>query len=107
MISSRSAALRPGRVTAGVLAGMAGAAVLAAAPAAVASPAQQLRFRTINVPGAAATELLAINDFGVLAGGYQDAIGWHGFIKTAYRSVYGLDALRVSWPPCIPQGRTS
>jgi hypothetical protein len=66
-----------------VLAAMAGAAVLAAAPAAVASPAQQLRFRTINVPGAAATELLAINDFGVLAGGYQDATGWHAFIKTA------------------------
>jgi hypothetical protein len=33
-----------------------------------------------NVPGSTATMIFAITESGILAGGYQDATGWHGFL---------------------------
>jgi hypothetical protein len=70
-----------GRAITGLLAAAAGTALLAAAPAAAVAPAQHLRFRTFNVPGATSTEPFSINDKGVFAGLYTDQAGVHGFIQ--------------------------
>jgi hypothetical protein len=37
-------------------------------------------WQTWNVPGATSTIIYAITESGILAGGYQDASGWHGFV---------------------------
>jgi hypothetical protein len=70
-----------GRAMTGLVAAVAGTALLAAAPAVSAATAQQLRFRTFNVPGATSTELFSINGEGEFTGLYTDPAGVHGFIQ--------------------------
>lgn len=38
-------------------------------------------WQPFNIPGAISTIPFAINDLGVVAGGYQDLRGWHGFVS--------------------------
>jgi hypothetical protein len=92
MSIARSRRTRHSRAAAGLLAAAASAALLAAAPAASASAAPQLRFKTINVPGATATSVSSINDQGIYAGYYQTASGWYGFIAA------GTHLTRFSYP---------
>jgi hypothetical protein len=56
------------------------AALLATAPAASAAPAKHLRFLTINVPGATSTNVVGINNQGVITGSFTNSTGVHGFI---------------------------
>jgi hypothetical protein len=58
------------RTVAGVIAVTAAAALLVTAPAAVAAPARQLRYQTVNLPGAITTVPIGINDKGVFTGVY-------------------------------------
>src|SRR6516225_4659252 len=57
------------------------ASALAVMPAAASAAAAHGNYITIDVPGAAATFAISVNDFGVVVGSYTDAQGVsHGFI---------------------------
>jgi hypothetical protein len=59
----------------------AAASALALVPAAASATAAPGRYTTIDVPGAAATTAVGVNDSGVVSGFYTDSSGSnHGFI---------------------------
>jgi hypothetical protein len=80
------------RRAASLVAAAVSAVLLAIAPAASAAPATHLRFLTINVPGATSTNVVSINNQGVIAGSYTNSTGQHGFIMA------GSQFTRFSYP---------
>lgn len=70
MITVRMSSARHAKATWCLLAATAAAALLTAAPAALAAPTRHLRFHTIEVPGSIVTELFGINDHGAFVGIY-------------------------------------
>jgi uncharacterized membrane protein len=48
-------------------------------------------FLTVDVPGASATRLFAINDWGAAVGRYESANRTHGFVRTATGELFTID----------------
>src|SRR5580698_7973480 len=64
-----------------LIAGAASALALALAPAAASAAAAPGRYTSIDVPGAADTIAVGVNDSGVVSGFYEDSSGNdHGFL---------------------------
>src|SRR6266852_6280451 len=92
-IQALTAVLVPAVIVMAILAGLAPATPSSGTSSSLVGPPaiEAGRFTTVDVPGATATRLFAINDYGVAVGRYESAGRTHGFVRSATGEVATID----------------
>src|SRR6266849_1354242 len=92
-IQALTAVLVPAVIVMAILAGLAPATPSSGTSSSLVGPPaiEAGRFTTVDVPGATATRLFAINDYGVAVGRYESAGRTHGFVRSATGELATID----------------
>src|SRR5713101_6001011 len=92
-IQALTAVLVPAVIVMAILAGLAPATPSSGTSSSLVGPPaiEAGRFTTVDVPGATATRLFAINDHGVAVGRYESAGRTHGFVRSATGELATID----------------